>query len=807
MTQPVRSNSSSPFKELDLAASTLQASQPVEVGAATAVLGNQSCPKKLLAYNAYFGSTSSLEKGSLYAGLVNDLQNLGNEELQEAYSAIEKAFRAVEHKKSISAWIQQGDLLDAIDFLVKKSCGKLSFLRVSRGLITDANEEKRDVLLIPYGKIRAINERVASSSFHSFQHIYQELKGELAVESSDVAKQVIKIVTRQNIPFFKRVIQFILYIITCILGFYYRRKSSLEKIAKVSLGLNITPFEMLERKMYKMDGSTEDVLEYRGPKTLFGKSLKEFQQVNEWFARDLITEARALYTEKAIRKEVSLDIKYGPMEKGSRVVIANADSRLRFHIIEKDQFGESFELTGKVLSHESALLAKAVSDNPIYYQESHKFSTKHLLGRTTEDSMRPKKLPEAQNGKLFVREAQHELLGAAFRFFDKRGAIQVIQRLAPADIHNYVAPLDGKPLSHLEATKYFSELETEHPDLYEQLRIIFKEQENRLERPSQATIDIYGTADSVSTAAIGQKSSILAQNSRKIMFYKHEDGSLSMHVFIGATGVDRVDVDPSTEPLKLGARQGDMQFGTDKYVANKEKKHHAAKASATRDNEKKLRLGQWQGGFPINGSTVISYYLPTDFSLYPKLEQISLRAHYGQGKDRVKLEAKVQMGSPILVKSEVRVTEMLEDAFSNDFFVQGLSEDELSNRAIAIFNKLEEVKTQDQDFKTRILSMLKYSPDKDLFKEKIIQTIRGRLQVIQELKSFVGDLKDMQDVDNCMKAKEIGIAFLQDALKGIDFSKLPKSLQRIQALLNKDNHTPEEQTLLVKWQRQCLKVL
>jgi len=194
-------------------------------------------------------------------------------------------------------------------------------------------------------------------------------------------------------------------------------------------------------------------------------------------------------------------------------------------------------------------------------------------------------------------------------------------------------------------------------------------QELVLGRSSQSTIDIYGGAGkgnlSVSTWAVQNNPGILSQNDRKLMMFRHEDGSFSVHVFIGATGVNKVDVRPETEPVERGTTAGNMQMGSDKY--EKEGKWEAASDKTTRDGLRKVRMGERHGKFPQNGSTVISFYLPNDFSLMPKLASHQREMGYEGANKTENIETLMKMGTPILVKTDLLAVQVLERWIPDQF--------------------------------------------------------------------------------------------------------------------------------------------
>lgn len=515
---------------------------------------------------------------------------------------------------------------------------------------------------------------------------------------------------------------------------------------------------------------------------MFGKSIHEYKTMNDWFKRDLTEIARAEYLANVDLKEEKLKQKYGEESfgEGSAVVISNSDCRLRFHEIEKRGLDIPQELTGKVLNPEAAAKAEESGDNPAYYANKYLFRVKNLLGRDADDEMKPKGLSadkiaqfsqrvdkaeitfagadkaqkdkakkaalKEKNTQEVLNHAMHELLGGVYRIFDEEGAVQVVQRLAPADVHNYVAPLEGTPLSHKEAAKLLAEYASKKEESlkdapaeekkkleeeikhYAELQHIFLEQERLLEHPSQSTIDIYGTNLSVSTPAIRNQSNILAQNDRKVMLFKHPGGGFSLHVFIGATGVNKVDVDPRTGFLHRGARKGDMQFGPDSY--DEKDDFFKSSGTTTREGLNKLRLGEHVGGFPINGSTVVSYYLPNEFSLLPKAQEFQDTVFFGEGKERRVLEVKAKMGDPILVKTDIYLVSALEKKFEDLFADAGTDKTKILETLISnevldspALQKLKMLFTADP---------LKLSPSETELKAIVERLIANRLGQIRK---------------------------------------------------------------------------
>ncbi|WP_068468737.1 phosphatidylserine decarboxylase [Candidatus Protochlamydia phocaeensis] len=663
--------------------------------------------------------SSAVQFKDLYQLIVD--YDFNGPERAYIYQLLESKFREIEFDPSSRAWVQRADLLDALDVFIKKypEHPPLPIKPVPTG---EMPWKEGTVPLVPYSKMKQATDKLRAlgpRQLNTLSDVQRELSDVFAAEYTSTAKIMQKLTRRHLVG--ASLLKGFYRFLTRVLGIFYNQPyffgKTLDQIARFSRKMGIQSIEVLSKKVSTIEGVKTEQFYYRGPRYLFGQSVYEYKTVNDWFKRDLTPEAREAYLGKVISKERKLEAMYGATE-ASRIVISNADARLRFKELSSDQFDELQELTGKALNQEAVGQAQLKRDDPTYYAEKYKFSIKNLLGREANDSMLPTRLTDQQrselNGQLdrlqtadlkeeaamklkqsilkksntrtLFKQAQHELLAGMYRALKSEGAVQVIQRLAPADIHNYVAPVNGKPLSNLEAVKLLEkrlldrqayltqanyltpaekiEMEQEL-EVFAQLKDVFTQQETLLGRPSQSTIDIYGTNASVSTPVIQNQSRILAQNDRKVMLLEHVDGSFSLHVFIGATGVNRVDVDPNTTLKKQGERQGDMQFGRDRYQADGI--FQAADNKTTKDGLEKLRIGERQGrkldGFPINGSTVISYYLPTDFSCMHAIERYKKAAVYGAGRERAEIELKANMGDPILVKKEIALLDALEKSF------------------------------------------------------------------------------------------------------------------------------------------------
>lgn len=749
-------------------------------------------PKSILASNS--------KRGNKYAGLSDCIpESILSRKAKKLYEAIEAEFRKIEFTDTNAAWVQRADLLDAIDKLVELD-PSLKPMKANEPPTKDWAEAA--VPLVPYKLMKKVNDAAQAARTGKEFRDSDDAKI-VEVEHTGTAAMVQKF-SRQNNPF-KSIFLGIYRILTMVLGkLYYRplRGDESEKIAGFSRGMGIRSTELLMKKG-SADAHNEKVFGYyRGPKYLFGQSIHKYHTINDWFIRKLTDPGTEEYLESVVAKESKLTANYGEPDKSddgtniSRLVIANSDSRVRQRVLIADEFGVPQELTGKVLSDEAAIQAGAWNDNPTFYKEKYKYTTKNAIGRENDDPIeinsadikaiqkkiennsekieklkknldslktRSKLNPRnfllmkkvefqikrlnSRNKKLsgqLVIGAQHELLGGMWRAFNRRGAIQIIQRLAPADVHNYVAPLNGKPLSHKEACEVLEKYLQKQQNLGDAAEIehlknliqIFKAQKKELGRPSQSTIDIYGTNESVSTPAVANKSSILAQNDRKVMMFLHEDGSFSMHVFIGATGVNKVDVDPQTRAkMKQGVVKGNMQFGPDVYGKTAD--------NMTRDSHRKLRLGEWKGGFPINGSTVLSYYFPNDFAILPKVRSYKEKAVYGKGAERSEVELKVNMGDPLLIKTEILYAQVLErfipfkqtnkEIITLDSLFEQIRKMDLKSLKYP-YNKPQYFE-QDREILTNVQILFNKSPltaDEKELVDKIKKTLENRLERLKE---------------------------------------------------------------------------
>ncbi|HXF29607.1 MAG TPA: phosphatidylserine decarboxylase, partial [Chlamydiales bacterium] len=227
-----------------------------------------------------------------------------------------------------------------------------------------------------------------------------------------------------------------------------------------------------------------------------------------------------------------------------------------------------------------------------------------------------------------------------------------------------------------------------------------------------STINIEGTQRSVSTIALRYRPAILAQNDRKIMMVQHEDGTLAIHTFIGATGVNQVRVTAvAQETLQSsGLDYGSMGFGSeDKSVGWLRKKPEgwhkglidriknfffgksnipvASKTSSEQSSSIHLtpdrvkNIGDEAGTFAMGGSTVVSLYFKKDFVPTGQLSEWNQRANFTSTTARVnnhvqgapvpphirQLEVRCNFGDPVAIPVGHAALKLFQDVLKKGF--------------------------------------------------------------------------------------------------------------------------------------------
>ncbi|GAB4234663.1 MAG: hypothetical protein Tsb0021_13980 [Chlamydiales bacterium] len=430
-----------------------------------------------------------------YQDLQHSYVFLSNDKKKDIYKGLISKFREIEFENSNDAWIEKAYILDAIDLFVDKD----QFDKLTVAESTYEPDLSKGKLFIPYHNISKI-KKVAKDR----QEFVTNNAAYLEVEYTKTTK-LVKFFSKRNI-----IINFASSITnritTKVVGILYNRNVNVKKLAKAARGMGIKSVEVLHEgnKMY-----------YRGPKFLFGRQLHEYATVTDFFIRDWTQQARGAYLKDVDMKELELRKKHGIYSEENQYAISAADARNRIRLIEKGELDRDFELTGKVLNTSAEKKAKKNKDNSTYYSGKYLYNLKNLFGKEKSDTMELD--PNVSNVKDETQKiilAQHEILKGMYHLLEE-GAVQVVQRLAPADIHNYVLPIDGTPLTHRQAAeelkllltqklvhlekvdKDFSVEQWQQITYYDNLIKIFEKQEEQLGHPTQTTVDIWGTNQSV----------------------------------------------------------------------------------------------------------------------------------------------------------------------------------------------------------------------------------------------------------------------------------------------------------------------
>ena len=230
---------------------------------------------------------------------------------------------------------------------------------------------------------------------------------------------------------------------------------------------------------------------------------------------------------------------------------------------------------------------------------------------------------------------------------DRADFTMIVQRLAPDDIHHYVESVGGRVLSHSQSCEKLLQMLPETANLQERLQL---EELIRYfqEHPSDnGYVPVRGTRMSVSTLAT-MREAPLAQNDRKIMMSNTEIGSISIHIFIGATGINNVRVTSRPGDLELGGHHGSMGAGDDEEgrsgwqeMATREKSIRLRSAT-----DEELVLGAERGKFSKEGSTVVSLF--TNFKPSDEMTLAESRLRYRDAQGEVRhIELLTPMGAPI----------------------------------------------------------------------------------------------------------------------------------------------------------------
>lgn len=424
-------------------------------------------------------------------------------------------------------------------------------------------------------------------------------------------------------------------LITHVAKFRFGTKmiADFEKIVRYFKALNIEIESALDGKLYSYS-------------EIFTDDLRDPKSYSSAFTRDVNSMARKRYLQKAL--DVQEEIKR--ITGGAcPVVISNSFNRMRLHLLREGQAEKTLEITGKLLTDapEAVEVVMQEGDKTAGSAVKFPFTVKEMLGVQRSMPLVPDDIVHKQN--LNEKSASHAMLKAMTSLVDKERMLLVIQRLAPQDIHHFYASTKSRILDRKECCEKLKTALAEKvgtdadPKEILQLEELIAYFAGNARIAEKATVNITGTLSTISPKGLFHRPEILAQNDRKIMMVEHDDGSLAIHVFIGAAGVDQIDVSAKVQKNaeELGFDYGSMSWGRQKqregwlgkrFMKSEEKKKAADSIQIHQKAEKQRKfstlLGTEVGSFAVGGSTVVSLYFRKDFIPEEKIDAFFQKAYF-----------------------------------------------------------------------------------------------------------------------------------------------------------------------------------
>ncbi len=574
---------------------------------------------------------------SLFEEIADDLsKNVLEPEKKQQYQAlVENAFNGLKHlyeryrhSKHIQDVIKRNDILEAVSTATRKekSLNTLLDLKISRVKAALAKENKEvfentSIPLIDYPNIETATRILKTHSSMSLQEMQKNLKGLLHQEDVPLG-YVIDIMYRYNFLRSEKLNR----AATWYAG--QRQKSnqniSIESIAKFFKGLRITLETEFDKELYAYS-------------EVFQTDLRHEKSLDSAFQRKLTPHILQMLLCNAHQLQEKITRECG----SGNIVIANCFNRLTMHHVGRNGAGKKFNITGKKLNNRSRLSLS---------QKKNLFSIQNILGN--EDGVDTSFLQVVKKEHLTSIDAQRLLLNSITNMIDSEDVTLFIKRLAPPDIHRFVMSAPGTILSKEETSKMLGnilqqkidnnskdhmtaealmKLKNESLQLTELCQLFANQSSSE---KSQATINIKGTQRSVNRKALYEFSGIPAQNTRKIMMVRHEDGSLALHIFVGATAVDFLHIGTRANDQRiLGEDIGSMGVGSEVVKKSQES---WLQGLATRADSMKIfakagsfyRAGEEMGVFDKSGSTIVSIYFNKDFIPLDKLQDFTQAANY-----------------------------------------------------------------------------------------------------------------------------------------------------------------------------------
>lgn len=559
----------------------------------------------------------------------------------DALHGLENLYRAYADDTSAEAMIKRNDILEARSVAYRKD---LNNLNVTLNL--EGDEKIKRIAYQPLTEVKSTFSKysIALVAYKDMKEAVQKLNEYAKTKQKDIKELNIHEVQEALGPLLKqeKVPMGALLDLMYSHGFLnfefvkkLATKYSGKKYEKEDRHGYVTP-EAIAKFFKKLTISIETIHkdELYAFSEMFTTDLREQKSPDAAFQRALKPEAIAILTEDARKLQDEIHDTIGT---GNLVTNCAFD---RFGLIEipKNGAAKLFNITGKCFARTEGNIEEAQKEKS--YSGRFAFSLKQALGfsNTLETTF---KEDEVVNKNLTPDKAARSMLRCVVNMFDRHKAMMVVQRLAPADIHHFASTVQGKILTWSESCEVLQKMlekqtQKESPE-YKQLQELLAYFQNHDELNAK-TIDIKGTQGSVSRKALFDHSVILALNNRRIRMVKHNDGSVSIDCFVGATGVDRVNINersPSGEH-DIGEDYGSMGFGemdkTDwlKGLATKEK-------SIKLNPAEQQQQGSAAGKFHQTGSTVISIYLSKDLMPIPALEDFSKHVKFAIKKENLKI--------------------------------------------------------------------------------------------------------------------------------------------------------------------------
>jgi len=537
-------------------------------------------------------------------------------------------------------------------------------------------------------------------------------------------------------------------LVTNYVGWKKGRVVSTDKVLRGLRGLNIDLVTDIDGELYSYS-------------EMFGKEFRQERTVDGAFQRSPTPKILRRLVAVAREKQEAI-----ARETGARapVVISNSYSRLSLLRIRRGGVREKIAITGKVLASSKENIDAAESERG--YKGRFFFTIREMFGFVQAKSHVNSSAIIVPESKLDKKSSQLLLLEALSNIVDENDVTMVIQRLAPSDIHHYVASADCEVLGRKEACEELkkklqaTETGTRRCEQLEQLISYFSSKPR-----AKATINIAGKRDSVSRRALFEHSEILAHNNRKIMIVKHEDDSIAIHTYIGATAVDNVSITAeSGDKSELGDDQGSMGFGSEKKIAEEWLLDQTDSIRLSAESGAKRTIGDKDGSFDISGSTVVSIYfedsvVPTEsvsyfFSkasyIYQKYTVVSrckiafymmLGSFFGMKKPRISydhqrsgkerlVEVKGRIGDILLVPTVYSVVQEVRSLISDEDF-EMLDVDALLRKFANIAQYEGTQKTPQKELGKRLQDILnkETTGDKD---RKFLIGVKESLRIFRE---------------------------------------------------------------------------